>query len=92
MKEEAKKGRKTERRGVLGDVYSKWYRRIRRWEEAHIGRKIMAVGLPGKRRSGRPMRRYYMKAPKEDMIEAGVVPEEHAENRRAWRLKKDDPL
>ena len=61
----------------------RWYGHVRRSEVGYIGRRMLEMELPGKRRKGRPKRRY-MDAVREDMRAAGVT-EEDAEDRGRWK-------
>ena len=49
-----------------------------------LGTKMMEMELPGKRRRGRPKRRF-LDAVKEDMQEVGVK-ETDVEDRKMWRM------
>ena len=44
----------------------RWFGHVKKREEEYIGRKVLAMELPGKRGGGRPMRRF-MDAVREDM-------------------------
>ena len=69
----------------------RWYGHVRRREVGYIGRKMLEMELPGKRRKGRPKRRY-MDAVREDMRAVGVT-EEDAEDRGRWKqmIRCGDP-
>ena len=56
---------------------------MRRYQE-YVGRKMMEMELPGKRRRGRPKRRF-LDVVKEDMKEVGVK-EMDIEDRKMWRM------
>ena len=58
----------------------RWYGHVRRKDDAYIGRRVLRMELPGKRKRGRPKRRF-MDVVKEDMAEVEVT-EEDAEDRR----------
>ena len=62
-----------------------WYGHLRRKEDGYIGRRMLRMELPGKRKRGRPKRRF-MDVVKEDMAEVGVT-EEDTEDRNNWRRK-----
>ena len=69
----------------------RWYGHVRRREVGYIGRRMLEMELPGKRRKGRPKRRY-MDAVREDMRVVGVT-EEDAEDRTRWKrmIRCGDP-
>ena len=69
--------RKHERRDLGGmEMYP-------RKEDGYIGRRMLRMELPGKRKRGRPKRRF-MDVVKEDMAEVEVT-EEDTEDRSNWR-------
>ena len=61
----------------------RWYGHIMRRHQEYVEKKMMEVELPGKRKRGRPKRRF-LDAMKEDMGEVGAK-ETDVENRTAWR-------
>ena len=61
----------------------RWYGHILRKDD--IGRRMLGMELPGKRKRGRPKRRF-MDVVKEDMAEVEVT-EEDTEDRSNWRWK-----
>ena len=63
----------------------RWYGHVRRKYDGYIGRRMMRIELPGKRKRGRPKRRF-MDVVKEDMAEVEVT-EEDTEDRNNWRWK-----
>ena len=65
----------------------RWYGHVGllRKDDGYIGRRMLRMELPGKRKWGRPKRRF-MDVVKEDMAEAEVT-EEDSEDRRNWRWK-----
>ena len=63
----------------------KWYGHVRRMKEEHIVRRMLDVGIPGKRRRGRPNLRW-KDAFQRDMTEAELK-EDNATNRAEWRKK-----
>ena len=69
----------------------RWFGHVKRRDEAYVGRRMLEMDLPGRRKRGRPKRRY-MDVMKEDMIEIGVT-EEDAEDRVRWRrmIRCGDP-
>ena len=62
----------------------RWYGHVLR-KDGYIGRRMLKMELPGKRKRGRPKRRF-MDVVKEDMAEVEVK-EEDADDRSNWRLK-----
>ena len=54
-------------------------------KEEHIVRRMLDVGIPGKRRRGRPIQ-IWKDAWQRDMTEAGLK-EDNTTNRAAWRNK-----
>ena len=63
----------------------RWYGHVRRKDDGYIGRRMLRMELPGKRKRGRPKRRF-MDAVKEDMAEVEVT-EEDTVDRINWRRK-----
>ena len=62
---------KVERVGIkMRDNRLRWYGHIMRRDQEYVGRKMMEMELPGKRRRGRPKRRF-LDVVKEDMGEVG---------------------
>ena len=57
----------------------RWYGHLRRKDDGYIGRRMLRMELPGKRKRGRPKRRF-MDVVKEYMAEVEVT-EEDAEAR-----------
>ena len=49
----------------------RWYGHVMRRDQEYVGRKMMEMELPGKRKRGRPKRRF-LDVVKEDMREVGV--------------------
>ena len=62
----------------------RWYGHVMRRDKEYVGRKMMEMELPGKRRRGRPKRRF-LDVVKEDMKEVGVK-EMDIEDRKMWRM------
>ena len=62
----------------------RWYEHVMRRGQEYEGRKIMEMELPGKRKRGRPKRRF-LDVVKEDMGEVGVK-ETDVEDRKMWRM------
>ena len=67
------------------------YGHVRRKDDGYIGRRRLRMELPGKRKWGRPKRRF-MDVVKEDMAEVEVT-EEDTEDRNNWRwiIRCGDP-
>ena len=63
----------------------RWYDHLRRKYDGYIGRKMLRMELPGKRKRGRPTRRF-MDVVKEDMAEVDLT-EEDTVDRNNWRRK-----
>ena len=63
----------------------RWYGHLRRKDDGYIGRMMLRMELPGKRKRGRPKRRF-MDVVKEDMAEVEVT-EEDTVDRNNWRRK-----
>ena len=63
----------------------RWYGHVLRKDDGYIGKRVLRMELPGKRKRGRPKRRF-MDVVKEDMAEVEVT-EEDAEDRSNWRWK-----
>ena len=54
----------------------RWYGHLRRKDDGYIGRRMLRMELPGKRKRGRPKRRpkrRFMDVVKEDMAEVEVT-------------------
>ena len=66
----------------------RWYGHLRRKDDGYIVRWMLRMELPGKRKRGRPKRRF-MDVVKEDMAEVEVT-EEDTVDMRNW--KKENPL
>ena len=49
----------------------RWYGHVKRREEAYVGRRVLEMELPGRRKRGRQKRRW-MDVVREDLREAGV--------------------
>ena len=63
----------------------RWYGHVLRKDDGYIGRRVLRMELPGKRKRGRPKRRF-MDVVKEDIAQVEVT-EEDAEDRSNWRWK-----
>ena len=69
-----------------------WFGHIQRREENYIGKRMMEMELPGRRKRGRPKRRF-MDVVEEDMRVSGVRRED-VFNRKFWkqRIRCGDPV
>ena len=63
----------------------RWYGHLQRKDDGYIGSRMLRMELPGKRKRGRPKRRF-MDVVKQDMAEVEVT-EEDTVDRRNWRKK-----
>ena len=61
----------------------RWYGHVMRRDDDYIGRRMIDMELPGKRKRGRPKRRY-MDMVNEDMRALGLTRDD-AGNRELWR-------
>ena len=61
----------------------RWYGHIMRRGREYVGRRVMKMELSGKRKRGRPKRRF-LDAVKEDIRKVGTK-ETDIENRTLWR-------
>ena len=61
----------------------RWYGHVMRRDQEYVGRKMMEMELPGKRKRGRPKRRFL--DVKEDMGEVGAK-ETDVEDTKVWRM------
>ena len=76
---------KVERLGMkMREGRLRWYGHVMRRDQEYVGRKMMEMELPRKRRRRRPKRRF-LDVVKEDMKEVGVK-EMDIENRKMWRM------
>ena len=62
----------------------RWYGHVMRRDQEYVGKKMMEMELAGKRKRGRPNRRF-LDALKEDMREVGVKKSD-VEDRKMWRM------
>ena len=61
----------------------KWYGHVSRREDEYVGKRVLGMEVPGKRRRGRPKRRW-MDNIRNDLSERGLS-EEDAQDRFRWR-------
>ena len=64
----------------------RWYGHVQRRNAEYIGKRMLCLELPGKRRRGRPKTRF-MDVVREDMRVVGVSDRDTATSRRNWRLR-----
>ena len=62
----------------------RWYGHVMRRDQEYVGRKMMEMELPGKRRRGRPKKRF-LDVVKEDMGEVSAK-ETDVEDRKMWKI------
>ena len=75
---------KVERLGMkMSEGRLKWYGHVMRRDREYVGRKMIEMELPGKKKRGRPKRRF-LNLVKEDMWEVGAK-ETDVEDRTVWR-------
>ena len=76
---------KVERLGMkMREGRLRWYGDVMSIDQEYVEKKMMKMKLPGKRRRGRPKRRF-VDVVKEDMGEVGAK-ETDIEDRKAWRM------
>lgn len=61
----------------------RWYGHVRRREESYVGKKMLEMAVPGRRKRGRPRRRW-MDLAREDMKRVGAI-EGDEMDRVKWR-------
>ena len=75
---------RVERLGMkLREGRQRWYEHVMRRDQEYVGRKMMEMELPGKRRRGRPKR--FLNVVKEDMGEVGAK-KTNVKDRKVWRI------
>ena len=67
----------------------RWYGHVMRRDQEYIGRKMMEMELPGKRRRGRPKRRF-LDVVKEDMGKVGEKETDWCKREKIFRCSKKD--
>ena len=76
---------KVERLGMkMREGRLRWYGHVMRIDQEYVGRRMMEMELPGKRRRGRSKRKF-LNVVKEDMGEIGAK-ETDVEDRKIWRM------
>ena len=76
---------KVERLGMkMREGRLRWYGHVMRRDQEYVGRKMMEMELPGKRRRGKPIRRF-LDVVKEDMGDIDAK-ETDVEDRKIWRM------
>ena len=76
---------KVERLGMkMREGRLRWYEHVMRRDQEYVGRKMMEMELPGKRKRGRPKRKF-LDVVKEDMKEVGAKKMD-MEDRKMWRM------
>ena len=70
----------------------KWYVHVLRREEEYVGKRVMVMEVPGKRRRGRPNRRWLDNNKNNDLSERELS-EEEAQDCVQWRrlIRNIDP-
>ena len=76
---------KVERLGMkMREGRLRWYGHVMRRDQEYVGRKMMEMELPGKRKRGR-LKRRFLDVVKEDMGEVGAK-ETDVKDRKMWRM------
>ena len=75
---------KVERLGMkIREGRLRWYGHVMRREQEYVGKRVMEMELPGKRKRGRPKRKF-LDVVKEDMAEVGAR-DKDIENGTLWQ-------
>ena len=76
---------KVERLGMkMREGRLRWYGHVLKRDQEYVGRKMMEIEIPEKRKRGRPKRRF-LDVVKEDTGEVGAK-ETDVEDRKMWRM------
>ena len=65
----------------------KWYGHVSRSEDEYVGKRVMGMEVPGKRRRGRPKRRW-LDSIRNDLSERGLSDEDAQDRPRCRRLTR----
>ena len=68
----------------LRNARLRWYGHVKRREEGYVGKTMMEMAVPGRRKRGRPRRRW-MDLAREDMERAGAKEGDEVD-RQKWRI------
>ena len=73
------------------EIRLKWYGHVLRREDEYVGKRVMAMEVPGKRRRGRPKRRW-LDSIRNDLSERELSRED-AQDRAKWKslIRHIDP-
>ena len=68
----------------LRNARLRWYGHVKRREEGYVGKTMMEMGVPGRRKRGRPRRRW-MDLAREDMEKVGAKEGDEVD-REKWKI------